>query len=158
MLATLLAGALLQAAAASPPPASEPAFLAQDAKQAGTVVLPGLQYRVLRSGPSSGLHPRRSDLIVVRYVGRFVDGRVFNTSAMGGEGTTTFPLQTLIPGWIAALQRMRPGDVWELTVPANLGYGEAGKSYIPPDSTLLFRVELVAACAASPSTDSAPHC
>ena len=55
-----------------------------------------------------------------------------------------FPLQKLIPGWVAALQLMRPGDVWMLYVPAYLAYGAAGKSYIPPDSTLIFHVELVA--------------
>lgn len=79
----------------------------------------------------------------MRYQGRFLDGRVFSTSTDQGRGETVFPLQKLIPGWVAALQLMRPGDVWMLYVPAYLAYGAAGKNYIPPDSTLVFQVELV---------------
>ena len=134
------------ALAADPPqPAgAEQAFLARNAGAQGVVALAGLQYKVLRSGPANGPHPRRTDTIRVRYEGRLLDGRVFNTSADQGRGETVFLLQTLIPGWVAALQLMRPGDVWMLYVPAYLAYGAAGKSYIPPASTLIFQVELVA--------------
>ena len=128
--------------------AQERAFLAHNAHESGVIVLPGVQYRVLRSGPADGPHPRRADDITVRYEGRFMDGKVFNTSSDQGAGTTVFPLQSLIPGWVAALQLMRPGDIWELTVPAYLAYGPTGKSYIPPNSTLIFRVELLAIGAA----------
>jgi peptidylprolyl isomerase/FKBP-type peptidyl-prolyl cis-trans isomerase FklB len=107
------------------------------------VSLPALQYRILKSGPADGPHPKRSDDVTVRYEGRFLDGKVFSTSADGGAGPTTFELQKLIPGWIAALQLMRPGDVWMLYVPETLAYGAVGKSYIPPHKTLVFRVELV---------------
>ena len=135
------------AANGSPTPpdaiAQERAFLAHNAHEPGVIVLPGVQYRVLRSGPADGPHPRRADDITVRYEGRFVDGKVFNTSSDQGAGTTVFSLQSLIPGWVAALQLMRPGDIWELVVPAYLAYGPAGKSYIPPNTTLIFRVELV---------------
>lgn len=126
------------------PIALEREFLAKNAQAKNVVVLPGLQYMVLQSGPANGPHPKRSDDITVRYEGRFLNGQVFNSSPRGGQDTTTFELDKLIPGWGAALQMMRPGDVWMLYVPYNLGYGEAGKSYIPPYSTLVFRVELVA--------------
>ena len=137
-------GAAPSFAAGVQAPDAERAFLARNAAQDGVVVLPGLQYRVLKSGPTDGPHPRRTDTIRVRYEGRFLDGHVFNTSADQGRGETVFPLQKLIPGWVAALRLMRPGDVWMLYVPAYLAYGAAGKSYIPPDSTLIFHVELVA--------------
>jgi FKBP-type peptidyl-prolyl cis-trans isomerase len=104
-----------------------------------------MQYRVLRSGPATGRRALRGDDVTVRYVGRFRDGKVFSTSADEGRGTSTFELQKLIPGWLAVLQRMRPGDRWMLYLPAHLGYGAGGKSYIPPDSTLVFDVELVSA-------------
>ena len=123
--------------------AAEQAFLAGNAKADGVVVLPGLQYKIVRSGPADGPHPRRADDITVHYVGKFPDGKTFSTTPDNGAGTEVFPLQKLIPGWIAALQLMRPGDVWMLYVPSYLGYGAAGKSYIPPDSTLVFQVELV---------------
>lgn len=136
----LAANAVCAAPATTP---SETAFLTKNAREVGVTTLPGLQYKVLKSGPADGAHPLRSDDVTVRYEGRFIDDKVFNTSPDGGAGTTVFSLQKLIPGWIAALQLMRPGDVWMIYVPAYLAYGAAGKTYIPPDSTLIFRVELV---------------
>ena len=135
------------------PIAEELTFLARNATAPGVVSLPGLQYRVLRSGPAAGRRPTRADDVTVRYEGRFPDGAVFSTSADGGRATTTFPLQKLIPGWLAALQLMRPGDTWMLYVPAHLAYGSAGKSYIPPDRMLVFRIELVAV---APSAEQPP--
>ena len=38
----------------------------------------------------------------------------------------TFPAGALIPGWVEALRMMKEGDEWELVIPAELGYGEAG--------------------------------
>ncbi|NEX91801.1 alpha/beta fold hydrolase [Caulobacter sp. 17J65-9] len=123
--------------------AGEREFLTANAGLPGVVSLPGLQYKVLRSGPADGARAQRGDDVTVRYLGRFLNGQVFNTSPGEGKETTTFPLQKLIPGWIASLQRMRPGDVWELYIPAHLAYGSTGKAYIPADSTLVFQVELV---------------
>ncbi|MBW3618180.1 MAG: alpha/beta fold hydrolase [Proteobacteria bacterium] len=139
------ASAPAAAGASDDPLARERAFLVRNAGEPGVVSLPGLQYKVLRSGPATGRRPTRADDVTVRYQGRFLDGRVFSTSGDEGRATTTFPLQKLIPGWLSALQLMRPGDEWMLYVPAHLGYGAAGKSYIPPNSTLVFRVELVSA-------------
>jgi FKBP-type peptidyl-prolyl cis-trans isomerase len=153
MTAVLLASAAQarpQATAPASPPVDEAAFLARNARAPGVTALPGLQYEVLRSGPADGPHPARADEITVRYEGRFLDGRVFNTSPDNGAGVTTFPLQKLIPGWQAALPLMRPGDVWRLWLPANLAYGHVGKSYIPPDSPLVFRIELVSVTKAAP--------
>ena len=145
-LAALLARSQPGAAAAAPvrdPAAEERGFLARNGAEPGVATLPGLQYRVLRSGPAAGRRPTRADEVTVRYVGRFMDGKVFSTSADEGRGTSTFALQKLIPGWLSALQMMRPCDVWMLYLPAHLGYGAAGKSYIPPNSPLVFEVELV---------------
>ena len=136
-------------------PAAQAQFLAENAKKPGVVVLPGLQYRVLKSGPSDGPHPVRRRRDHVRYEGRFIDGKVFNTSPDQGAGSTVFPLQKLIPGWIAGLQMMRPGDVWMLYVPAYLAYGAAGKEYIPPNSTLVFKIELLSVSAPPPATEAA---
>jgi len=143
------AAAALSGAAPADPPTEGPstraeqAFLRSAAAEPGAVVLPGLQYAVIRAGPADGLPPRRSDDVVVRYRGVLPDGRVFSTSPGEGKETVRFTLQKLIPGWIAALQLMRPGDVWRLYVPAYLAYGAAGKDAVPPLSALVFEVELV---------------
>lgn len=137
---------------ATEPASDHGAFLAANATAAGVVALPGLQYKVLKSGPATGSHPTRADTIVVRYEGRFVTGAVFDSSQDQPGGTVTFPLGKLIPGWVAALQMMRPGDEWLIVVPPYLAYGAAGKGPIPPESTLVFKVELVGIGPKAPAT------
>jgi peptidylprolyl isomerase/FKBP-type peptidyl-prolyl cis-trans isomerase FklB len=124
------------------PALAEPAW---DGKAQGVVTLPGLQYRVLKSGPAGAETAKRSDDVTVRYEGRFLDGKVFDSSADQPGGVTVFPLQKLIPGWIGAVQLMRPGDVWLIHVPPWLAYGAKGKGPIPADTPLVFKVELVSA-------------
>ena len=51
--------------------------------------------------------------------------------------------QKLIPGWVTLLQLMRPGDVWEAYLSPEFAYGHPGKETIPPDSLLIFKIELV---------------
>jgi FKBP-type peptidyl-prolyl cis-trans isomerase FklB len=149
MLALALAGCATQHGGAGKGPpdpiAEETTFFRKNAEARNVVTLPGLQYMVLQSGPGSGQHPKRSDDVTVRYEGRFINGQVFDSSPRNGLDTTTFPLGRLIPGWVAALQMMRPGDVWMIYLPSNLAYGAPGKDPIPPYSTLVFRVELVSA-------------
>ena len=53
-------------------------------------------------------------------------------------------LRDLIEGWIIALQQMRPGDKWEVYIPAEMGYGKFSQPGIPGGSTLIFEIELVA--------------
>jgi FKBP-type peptidyl-prolyl cis-trans isomerase FklB len=124
---------------------------------AAAVTLPGLSYEVLGSGPAAGPHPTRADSVTMRYVGRFTDGAVFSTSPDAGKGLSTFGVKEVIPGMSAALQLMRPGDRWRVTMPPYLAYGP-GRPYtapagaaaqavqqrgIPPNATLVFDVELV---------------
>jgi FKBP-type peptidyl-prolyl cis-trans isomerase FklB len=130
------------------------AAMAQAApKTASAVRLPGLQYEILRSGPVGGAHPKRSDDVAIRYVGRLADGSVFSTSARDGADVSTFSVRTVIPGFSALVQLMRPGDRWRFIIPAYLAYGPEGKRLtpaernlkrdVPPDSELIFDVELV---------------
>ena len=119
----------------------------------GVVDLPGLRYEVLQSG-SPGPRPLRSDDVLMRYVGRLSDGSIFSTSASEGAAPSRFSVRTVIPGFSALVQLMRPGDRWRFTIPSYLGYGHQGRRFtppeatlkrdIPPDSTLIFDVELVA--------------
>jgi FKBP-type peptidyl-prolyl cis-trans isomerase len=117
------------------------AYLAENAKNAGVVALPGLQYQVLQNG--TGAHPGRHDCVSVNYKGALIDGKVFDETKPGEPAV--FPAGQLIPGWVVALQMMRVGDKWRLVIPAELAYGEtgAGDGLIPPDQTLVFEVELL---------------
>ncbi len=118
----------------------------------GVVNLPGLQYQVL-SPAGRGLRPLRSDNVMIRYVGRLTNGSIFSTSAGNGTEPSKFAVQTVIPGFSALVQLMRPGDRWRFTIPSYLGYGHEGRRFnppeatlkrdIPPGSTLIFDVELV---------------
>lgn len=118
-------------------------FFAGNAKAVGVQTIPGIQYKVLKSGPPDGAQPRRSSTIKVRYEGKFLNGRVFDSSKDGPEGTATFPLNRLISGWTTMLPMMRPGDEWLIWLPPEYAYGAAGKDIIPGDTPLEFRIELL---------------
>ena len=123
--------------------AAAKAFLAKNTKVEGVKTLPsGLQYKVARSGPVGGLRPQPNDEVKVNYEGKLVSGQVFDSSYERGL-PAALPLDGLIPGWIEALQLMRPGDEWILYVPPELGYGDEDKGDIPPNSVLIFRIELI---------------
>jgi FKBP-type peptidyl-prolyl cis-trans isomerase len=118
-------------------------FLARNAQQSGVQLRPsGLQYRVLKSG--SGASPQAGDLVQVHYRGSLIDGSEFDSSYARGE-PASFALRGLIPGWQEALPLMRVGGHWRLFVPAQLAYGKRSpSSKIPPNSTLIFELELLA--------------
>lgn len=120
-------------------------FLARNGKAAGVVTLPsGLQYKIVQSGPATGQKPHKGDEVKVHYEGKLLDGKVFDSSYERGA-PAAMPIDALIPAWIEALQLMRPGDVWMLYVPPELGYGEegAGGGEIPGNSVLIFKIELI---------------
>jgi FKBP-type peptidyl-prolyl cis-trans isomerase len=104
----------------------------------------GLLYKVVRSGPATGLKPQVGDEIKVHYEGKLVDGRVFDSSYERGQ-PAAMPLEHLVKAWEEALPMMRPGDEWILYVPPALGYGAegAGGGEIPPNAVLIFRIELI---------------
>lgn len=101
----------------------------------------GLQYRVLKQG--QGAIPQRENKVRVHYTGKLIDGTVFDSSEQRGQ-PAEFPVNGVIAGWTEALTLMPVGSKWELAIPANLAYGERGAgASIPPNSTLLFDVELL---------------
>lgn len=117
------------------------AFLEQNQSKEGVVTTDtGLQYKIISSG--SGKAPLPTDKVTVHYVGKLIDGTVFDSSE-GGD-PVTLDVDGVIPGWTEALQLMHEGDKWELFIPFPLGYGERGAGeQVPPYSTLIFEVELI---------------
>ena len=117
------------------------AFLAENKKKDGVVTLPsGLQYKVLAEG--SGKMPKVTDSVTVHYRGTLIDGKEFDNSHKRGQ-PATFQVGKVIRGWTEALQLMKEGSKWELFIPPQLAYGDRGTGSIPPNSTLIFEVELI---------------
>lgn len=116
------------------------AFRAEFAKRPGVKkTKSGILYRVLTTG--QGVTPKRESVVRVHYTGRFPDGRVFDSSFQRGE-PAEFPLQEVISGWTEILQLMPVGSKWEVVIPPELAYGPGGQG-IPPNSTLIFEIELL---------------
>lgn len=101
----------------------------------------GICYRVIKSGNPAGKFPTRNSVVTVHYTGTTINGKKFDSSR--GGVAPAFRLRDLIPGWIIALQTMRPGDRWELYIPAEQGYGKFSQPGIPGGSTLVFDIELL---------------
>ena len=95
---------------------------------------------LLKSG--TGPKPKETDTVKVHYHGTLIDGKVFDSSVERNE-PIEFPVTGVIPGWIEALQLMSVGDKWKLTIPSDIAYGPRGKGDIPPNSVLIFEVELL---------------
>lgn len=101
----------------------------------------GLQYEVIDDG--KGASPKDGDIVEVHYTGTLIDGKKFDSSRDRGQ-PASFGINNVIPGWTEALKQMKVGSKWKLTIPAKLGYGDAGAPpNIPPHSVLLFEVELL---------------
>ena len=101
----------------------------------------GLQYRIIEEG--MGRSPGAADTVVVHYVGRLIDGSIFDSSRDRGN-PATFSLGGIIAGWKEVLQLMVEGDVWEVVIPPELAYGAQGAgANIGPNETLVFEIELI---------------
>ena len=132
------------AGAAGSAPQDSASYMATIARQPGVIATgSGLVYKVVHSGPASGVHPRLGDQVRVSYEGRLADGTVFDSSASNG-GPAVLTIGQLVPGWNEALPLMRPGDDWTLYLPPSLGYGDEATGPIPADSVLVFRLQLLA--------------
>ena len=122
---------------------AEEKFLAENARKEGVVkTASGLQYQVLKD--ASGRKPTRDDVVRVHYEGRLLNGNVFDSSIARNE-PAEFPLGQVIPGWTEGVQLMSVGAKYRFFIPAALAYGEHGAGdAVPPHSTLIFDVELLA--------------
>ncbi|MDX1776434.1 MAG: peptidylprolyl isomerase [Desulfobulbales bacterium] len=103
----------------------------------------GLMYEVVKKG-SGDRKPGIGDNVSAHYTGMFLDGRKFDSSVDRGD-PIRFPVGTgrVIKGWDEALLDMTKGEKRILIIPPDLAYGARGRGPIPPNSTLVFEVELL---------------
>lgn len=156
----LFAGALLSAACASNTTSSDAttttatAASAADTQRSATVdqfeipkntttTASGLQYSIAREG--NGAVATNGHKVDVHYTGWLTDGTKFDSSRDRGKPFSFVVGQgSVIKGWDEGVAGMKVGEQRVLVIPADLGYGARGAGgVIPPNATLVFRVELV---------------
>lgn len=123
-------------------------FMAKNAKQEGVVVLEKdkLQYKLEKQGEGTVVEEHFSPMI--RYTGKFLDGKVFHSS----QEDELFSLDETIPSFTKAIVGMKEGEKRTIFIHPDLGYGTSGS--LPPNSTLVFDIEVVKANASPEQEDS----
>jgi len=118
--------------------------MSTDETAAGDVTTPsGVQYRDL--APGAGAAAKKGDTVEVHYTGWLTNGKKFDSS-LDRKEPFVFKLGVgkVIKGWDEGVAGMKVGGKRKLTIPPDLGYGKRGAGAdIPPDSTLVFEVELL---------------
>lgn len=131
-------------------------FLARNAKMKGVITTAsGLQYKIIKAGDKKARPVGPTDTVTVDYRGKLIDGVEFDSSYSRGM-PTTFPVNGVIMGWQEALVMMKPGATWRLYVPPELAYGRMSKPTIPPNSLLIFDVDLKSVEAANAPPKAPP--
>ena len=117
------------------------AFLAENKVKEGVQTTEsGLQYKVLTMG--EGAKPAATDTVKVHYRGTLLDGTEFDSSYARNE-PISFALNRVIAGWTEGVQLMPVGSKYMFYIAPELAYGAGGGGPIPPNSTLIFEVELL---------------
>lgn len=114
-----------------------------DNRYPGNITTPsGLKYVITKEGVGTD-SPKQGQKVTVHYTGTLMDGRIFDSSIHRGA-PVDFKVGQVIDGWNEALVTMHRGEKRTLIIPPELGYGVYGvPNVIPPNSTLIFDVELL---------------
>ncbi len=104
----------------------------------------GVELRVATLIEGGGREIKKGDNIIVDYVGMFTDGKKFDASQDYGKPFAfTLGAGQVIRGWDEGVVGMKVGEKRKLTIPPELAYGDLKHGRIPPNSTLVFEVELL---------------
>ena len=98
----------------------------------------GAIYKVIAEG--SGKTFLKNDVVLVKYKGTHIDGKVFDES---GDAARPMPVDGVIPGFSEIMQLMKPGAKVHCVIPAEAAYGSNGSGAIGPNETLVFDIETV---------------
>jgi peptidylprolyl isomerase len=102
----------------------------------------GLKYVDLVEG--TGASPQQGQTVTVHYTGTLENGTKFDSSRDRGEPFKfKIGVGQVIKGWDEGVGSMKVGGRRQLVIPPQLGYGSRGIGPIPPNSTLIFDVELL---------------
>ena len=121
---------------------SEPAEVKEEPKEEVKAEVDGLKIEDVSVG--SGEAVKEGATVKVHYTGMLKDGKVFDSSKERGEPFSfTVGEGRVIEGWEKGLIGMKKGGKRILTIPPELGYGDRDLGDIPPNSTLIFEIELL---------------
>jgi FKBP-type peptidyl-prolyl cis-trans isomerase FkpA len=100
--------------------------------------------KIVHTQVGTGANPTAADTVKVHYRGTLVNGTEFDSSYKR-NAPISFPLRGVIPAWTQGVQKMKVGGKATLTCPPETAYGARGvPGVIPPNSTLIFDIELLA--------------
>jgi hypothetical protein len=98
----------------------------------------GLQYQVLKPGTGAA-KPTDDDIVLVNYEGKLTNGTTFDAS----QQPTPMPVKGVVPGFSEGLKLMPKGAKYRFWIPPALGYADKAAGPIPPNSVLVFDLELL---------------
>jgi len=102
----------------------------------------GVKVEILKQG--SGVQAKSGDNVIVDYVGTLQNGKKFDSSIdRNAPFAFTLSKSSVIKGFDSGILGMRVGERRKLTIPPELGYSSANLALIPPNSTLIYEVELL---------------
>ncbi len=106
----------------------------------------GLYYVITKKG--TGANAQKGQRVSMKYLGKFLDGKKFDANVDDNFNSTrpfafTLGVGQVIAGWDEGVQLLNPGCRASLYLPSGLAYGPGGTGPIPPNSVLIFDVELV---------------
>lgn len=103
----------------------------------------GLKYWDIKDGEGS-TPTGPTTIVTIHYTGWFTDGSLFTSTLQPANQPQTRPIKDFIKGWAEGVSSMKKGGKRRLEIPPLLAYGEAGRPpRIPPNSTLIFEIELL---------------